>query len=95
MAESQVNKSASPSPLFGQGRANAYYTALPVSLPRFGLYVIKEKIFKELASVWHVCAGRPGLNVKRAAKQVFFWQHWLFLRGGERESWCAPTYSWE
>jgi glucosyl-dolichyl phosphate glucuronosyltransferase len=70
---------------FGQGRAEAYYRALPVSLFRFGLYVIKETIFQEMAAIWHLCAGRPAiaLRCQCAARSHagFFWQHWLFKRG--------------
>lgn len=73
---------------FGQGRAQAYYAPLPVSLFRFGLYVVKESISEELAAIWHLCKGRPALALRcqcEACSQAgFFWQHWLFKCGVPR-----------
>jgi glycosyltransferase involved in cell wall biosynthesis len=70
---------------FGQGRANAYYEELPVSIFRFGLFVVRESVFKELAAIWHLCAGRPvaALHCQFEARLQagLFWQHWLFRRG--------------
>jgi glycosyltransferase involved in cell wall biosynthesis len=70
---------------FGQGRAEAYYAALPVSLFRFGLYVVKDYVSKELAALWYLCAGRPVealLSECEARSHAgFLWQHWLFKRG--------------
>ena len=70
---------------FQQGRAQAYYARLPVSSFRFGLYLVKECISKELAAVWHLRAGHPALALRcqcEARSQAgFFWQHWLFKRG--------------
>lgn len=75
---------------FQQGRAGAYYEALPVSVFRFGLYVIKESIFQELSAIRHRCAGRPALALRaqcEARSQAgLFWQHWLFTRGSHRRS---------
>jgi glucosyl-dolichyl phosphate glucuronosyltransferase len=75
--------------MFLHGRVNAYYDDLPVSLPRFGLYVIKETITKELHALWHLCAaGRPAtaLHCQCEAREQagLFWQHWLFKRGVPR-----------
>jgi glucosyl-dolichyl phosphate glucuronosyltransferase len=73
---------------FQQGRAGAYYCPLPVSFSRFGLYVVKESISKELAAIWHLCTGRPALALRcqcEARSQAgLFWQHWLFKRGVPR-----------
>jgi hypothetical protein len=74
--------------MFLHGRVNAYYGDLPVSLPRFGLYVVKETITKELQALWHLCAGRPAavLHCQCEAREQagFFWQHRLFKRGVPR-----------
>jgi glucosyl-dolichyl phosphate glucuronosyltransferase len=73
---------------FGQGRAAAYYVALPVSLFRFGLYVTKETIRQEMLAIWHRWAGAPAAALRcqcEARSQAgFFWQHWLFKRGVPR-----------
>jgi glucosyl-dolichyl phosphate glucuronosyltransferase len=70
---------------FGQGRAEAYYAALPVSLFRFGLYVVKDSVFQQLAALWYLWTGRPveALHSQGRARSHagFFWQHWLFKRG--------------
>jgi len=69
---------------FQQGRAGAYFEALPVSLYRFGLYVVKETILQEFAALWHRCAGRQAEALRcqcEARSQAgFFWQHYLFKR---------------
>lgn len=73
---------------FGQGRVFAYYDALPVSLPRFGLYAAKETILQEIKALYHRCAGRPveALRCQFEARSHagFFWQYWLFSRGVSR-----------
>ena len=73
---------------FGQGRAAAYYAALPVSLFRFGLYVIKETIRQEIVAIWHRWAGSPAAALRcqceARSHAGFFWQHWLFKRGVPR-----------
>ena len=73
---------------FQQGRAEAYYAPLPVSILRFGLYVIKETIAKEVAAVGHLCASRPAqallAQCEARSWAGFFWQHWLFKRGVPR-----------
>jgi GT2 family glycosyltransferase len=85
----RLTKSVLRSRYFGEGRAQAYYEPLPVSLWRFGLYVIKETILRECAAIWHLCAGRPvealGCQCKARSHAGFFWQHWLFKRGVHRE----------
>jgi GT2 family glycosyltransferase len=73
---------------FQQGRVFAYYDPLPVSVFRFGLYVVKESISKEVVAIWHLCAGRPALALRcqcdARSQAGFFWQHWLFKRGISR-----------
>ena len=70
---------------FGQGRAGAYYDALPVSIFRFALYVIKNYIAKELAALWYLSTGRPAealtSQCEARSQAGHFWQHWLFKRG--------------
>jgi glycosyltransferase involved in cell wall biosynthesis len=85
----RLTKSFLRSRFFGQGRAEAYYAALPVSLFRFGLYVVKDSVSKELAALWYRCAGRPALALRSQCEARshagFFWQHWLFNRGVPRK----------
>ena len=85
----RLTKSFLRSRYFGQGRAQAYYAQLPVSLFRFGLYVIKETVFQEVAAIWHLFAGRSAAALTcqcQARSQAgLFWQHWLFKRGVRRE----------
>jgi hypothetical protein len=73
---------------FDTGRVWAYFGALPVSLFRFGLYVVKETISEEVAAIWHLCAGRPVAALlcqfEARSQAGFFWQHWLFKRGVPR-----------
>ncbi len=73
---------------FQQGRAAAYYEPLPVSLFRFGLYLVKESISKEVAAIWHLCAGRPAQALRcqcEARSQAgLFWQHLRFKCGVPR-----------
>jgi glucosyl-dolichyl phosphate glucuronosyltransferase len=73
---------------FGQGRAMAYYAALPVPLFRFGLYVVKETMRQEIVAIWHRWAGAPAAALRcqcEARSQAgFFWQYWLFKRGVPR-----------
>jgi glycosyltransferase involved in cell wall biosynthesis len=87
-ARGRLTKSFLRKRFFGQGRVLAYYEALPVSLFRFGLYVVKETIFQEALSIWHLCAGHPvaGLRCQFEARSHagLFWQHWLFKRGVPR-----------
>lgn len=88
LPQKRLTKSHFRKRFFGQGRAEAYYAALPVSLFRFGLYLVKETISKEVAAIWHLWAGRPALALRcqcEARSQAgFFWQHWLFKRGVPR-----------
>jgi GT2 family glycosyltransferase len=90
----RLTKSFLRSRYFGEGRAQAYYAPLPVSLLRFGLYVIKETMVQECAAVWHLCAGRPEEALSRQctarSHAGFFWQHWLFSRGVRRELSVCP-----
>ncbi|MFY9529363.1 MAG: glycosyltransferase [Candidatus Acidiferrales bacterium] len=73
---------------FQNGRAVAYYEELPVSLPRFALYLAKEWVIKETAALWNLLKKRP---TQALHCQCFvyglagiFWQHWLFYRGVPR-----------
>jgi len=74
--------------MFLHGRVNAFYDDLPASLPRFGLYVVKETIIRELQALWHLCSGRPAAALHcqcQAREQAgLFWQHRLFQRGVPR-----------
>jgi GT2 family glycosyltransferase len=85
----RLNKSFLRKRFFQQGRAEAYYAPLPVSLFRFGLYVVKRAISQEVASIWHLCAGRPALALRCQCEALthagFFCQHWLFKRGVPRQ----------
>jgi GT2 family glycosyltransferase len=73
---------------FGQGRAQAYYADLPVSIFRFGLYVIKETIRQEIAAIGHRWKGSSAAALRcqceASSHAGFFWQHWLFKRGFPR-----------
>jgi hypothetical protein len=84
----RLTKSLLRERFFLQGRAAAYYAPLPVSLFRFGLYVVKETLFKEVAAIWHLCANRPALALRcqcdARSQAGFFWQHRLFERGVPR-----------
>jgi glucosyl-dolichyl phosphate glucuronosyltransferase len=85
----RLTKAFLRSRFFGQGRAIAYYDPLPVSLSRFGVYVVKEMIMGEIAALWYLCTGRPAqaLRSQCAARghAGFWWQHWLFKRGLPRK----------
>jgi glycosyltransferase involved in cell wall biosynthesis len=74
--------------MFLHGRINAFYDNLPASLPRFGVYVIKEVLSKKVQALWELCAGRStaALHLECEALQHvgFFWQHCLFARGVPR-----------
>jgi glucosyl-dolichyl phosphate glucuronosyltransferase len=87
-ARDRLTKSFLRTRFFQHGRVYAYYEALPVSLFRFGLYVVKESISKEVAAIWHLCAGRPkqALRCQCEARTHagLFWQHWLFKWGVPR-----------
>ena len=91
----RLTKSFLRSRYFGQGRAQAYYEPLPVSLPRFGAYVIKETILQEAMAIWHLCAGRSAaaLTCQCQARSYagLFWQHWLFRRGVPRKLSQRPS----
>jgi glucosyl-dolichyl phosphate glucuronosyltransferase len=75
--------------MFLHGRVNAFYDDLPASLPRFGLYVVKETIVQELKALWLQCAGRPAdaLHCQCRAREMagLYWQHRLFRRGVPRK----------
>jgi glucosyl-dolichyl phosphate glucuronosyltransferase len=87
-ARGRLTKSFLRKRFFGQGRVLAYYEALPVSLFRFGLYVVKETIAQEVRAIWHLGAGHPvaALQCQFEARSHagLFWQHWLFKRGVPR-----------
>lgn len=74
--------------MFGKGRVEAFSEALPVSLFRFGLYVIKETIRQEVAAIWHRLKGSPAAALhcqcEARSQAGFFWQHRLFKRGVPR-----------
>ena len=74
--------------VFGQGRFQAFYETLPVSLFRFGLYVIKETIRQEIAAIGHHWKGSPAAAIRcqceARSHAGFLWQHWLFTRGTPR-----------
>jgi glycosyltransferase involved in cell wall biosynthesis len=86
--KARLTKSFLRKRFFGQGRAEAFYTPLPVSLFRFGVYVAKETILKELSSLRHLAAGRPAEALRcqcdARSHAGFYWQHWLFKRGVSR-----------
>jgi GT2 family glycosyltransferase len=95
----RLTKSFLRSRYFGEGRAQAYYEPLPVSLLRFGLYVMKETILQETAAVWHRGIGRSETALTcqcRARSHAgFFWQHLLFRRGVPRKLSECPLSSSE
>lgn len=74
---------------FTDGCSVAYFVPLPVSLPRFGLYVLKEWVWKEAEAIWHLCAGRPALALHCQCEARwhagFLWQHWRFRWGIPRQ----------
>lgn len=84
----RLTKAFLRSRFFGQGRAGAYYEPLPVSLPRFALYVAKITFLSELAALWQLCRGRPALALRQQCEARcqagLFWQHRLFRRGVPR-----------
>jgi glycosyltransferase involved in cell wall biosynthesis len=88
-SQDRLTKSFLRSRYFGQGRAQAYYADLPVSLFRFGLYVIKETVLQEVAAIWNLCAGRSAqaltCQCQARSHAGFLWQHWLFKRGAPRK----------
>jgi glucosyl-dolichyl phosphate glucuronosyltransferase len=74
--------------MFLHGRVNAFYDELPVSIGRFGLYVVKEIFSKELQALWQLSIRRPAkaLRCQCEAREHagFLYQHWLFRRGVRR-----------
>lgn len=70
---------------FQEGLATAFRDELPVSLFRFGLYVAKEAVSREIRAIAHRQMGRPALALKQeceAYRQAgFFWQHCRFRIG--------------
>jgi glucosyl-dolichyl phosphate glucuronosyltransferase len=95
-ARDRLTKSFIRTRFFLHGRVYAYRESLPVSLFRFGLYVVKDTISQELAAIWHRCAGRPALALRcqceARTRAGLFWQHWLFKRGASRR-WSASPLS--
>jgi GT2 family glycosyltransferase len=87
-ARGRLTKSFLRKRFFGQGRVLAYYEALPVSLFRFGLHVVKETITQEVLAIWHLCAGRQVAALRcqfeARSRAGLFWQNWLFKRGVPR-----------
>lgn len=88
-AKTRLTKSFLRSRYFGQGRAEAFYAPLPVSFFRFGLYVAKEILVKELASLWYLATGHPAAALRcqcdARCQAGFLWQHRLFRRGVPRQ----------
>ena len=88
-ARGRLTKSFLRKRLFGQGRVLAYYEDLPVSLFRFGLYVVKDTILQELKALRYLCLRRPVAALRHQlesrARAGLFWQHWLFSRGVPRK----------
>ncbi len=70
---------------FQEGRSSAYRNELPVSLFRFGLYVMKEGLSREFEAMRHRRAGHAALALREeceAYRQAgFFWQHVCFRLG--------------
>jgi glucosyl-dolichyl phosphate glucuronosyltransferase len=95
LSRKQLTRAVFRKRFFKQGRAEAYYAALPAPLWRFGAYVIKETIITELTAFWHRCARRPAmaLRVQCEARSHagFFWQHLQFKRGVTRALSVKPT----
>ena len=87
--KTRLTKSFLRSRFFGQGRAEAFYAPLPVSFFRFGLYVAKQTLVKELASLWYLATGRPAQALRcqcdARSHAGFLWQHRLFRQGVQRE----------
>ncbi len=85
----RLSKSALRKRAFQDGRYRAYLDTLPVSLWRFGLYVVRQWVWKEASATWHLCAGRRA-RALRCQCEVrlyagFFWQYWCFKRGVPRQ----------
>jgi glucosyl-dolichyl phosphate glucuronosyltransferase len=89
LSKRRVTKSALRKRFFQNGRATAYYEGLPVSLPRFALYLMKESLSKELAAAWHSCRGRVGQALRCQCElhqqAGLFWQHHRFSVGVPRQ----------
>ena len=85
LPKERLTKSYFRKRFFTDGRSIAHYMPLPVSIPRFGLYLVKESILKGLASLWYSCAGRPTealhCECDIRSQAGFFWQHLLFAFG--------------
>ncbi len=93
----RLTKSLIRKRFFGQGRAQAYYDPLPVSLLRFGLYVAKETVHQEFAALWHLYKGRPARALECQCEMYshagFLWQHGLFRCGTPRKLTEVPIGS--
>jgi GT2 family glycosyltransferase len=85
MPRSRLTRAFLRKRFFQEGRAAAFRTAPPVSLPRFGLYVVKESVTREVRAIRHRRTRRPAMALREeceAFRQAgFFWQH-LRLRFG-------------
>lgn len=85
LPQNRLTKSFLRRRFFQQGRAVAYYQQLPVSLPRFGLYVLKECVRRETQAIWYLCTGRPAQALWdqcfALGQAGLFWQHICFMRG--------------
>jgi hypothetical protein len=82
---------------FQQGRAIAYYTPLPVSLVRYGLYVAKNTICQQARAIWHRHGGRLALALRcqceARTQEGFWWQHARFRCGVPSRLSTAPLPS--
>lgn len=85
----RLTKSSLRKRFFDQGRSEAYFSALPSPLWRFGIYAVKESISKEAKAIWQLCANQPALALRLQCEVSqlagFFWQHWRFKRGVPRQ----------
>ncbi|HVB34900.1 MAG TPA: glycosyltransferase family 2 protein [Patescibacteria group bacterium] len=73
---------------FRLGRSRAYYGPYEAPLWRFGLYVVKNWMIRDVKAVWHRRNGRlaEALDCQCQARfqAGFFWQHCLFYFGVPR-----------
>lgn len=84
LPQTRLTKSFFKERFFRIGCSQAYLEALPLPLWRFGLYALKEMLFKETEAFWHRIRGRPALALRRQCEARselgFFWQQWRMSR---------------
>jgi GT2 family glycosyltransferase len=83
---------------FSVGRSQAYYMALPeVPLWRYGLFVVKNLIVREMQALRQRLAKRPAqaLDSQCEAREQagFFWQHLQFWLGVPRQLTLVTAWS--